>query len=85
MTPELKDRAAALIRTCTDKGIMIATAESCTGGLVSGLLTEIAGSSRVPKWRSETWRIRVGTAESGRYWIAEIGRGGGLAPVGRLQ
>jgi nicotinamide-nucleotide amidase len=47
MTPELKDRAAALIRTCTDKGIMIATAESCTGGLVSGLLTEIAGSSRV--------------------------------------
>lgn len=27
------------------EGLMIATAESCTGGLIAGLLTEIAGSS----------------------------------------
>lgn len=40
-------RAAALIDAYVKRGFMIATAESCTGGLVSALLTEIAGSSRV--------------------------------------
>lgn len=29
------------------RGVMIATAESCTGGLIAGCLTEIAGSSAV--------------------------------------
>ncbi len=47
MTPALRDRAAALIRAYTEAGLMVATAESCTGGLVAGLLTDIAGSSRV--------------------------------------
>jgi nicotinamide-nucleotide amidase len=47
MTPALMERAAALVRTYTERGLKIATAESCTGGLVAGLLTEIAGSSAV--------------------------------------
>jgi len=41
----LARRAAALIGLCRGKGLKIACAESCTGGLLSGLLTEIAGSS----------------------------------------
>ena len=45
--PQLVNRAGALIRLCTDKGLKIATAESCTGGLVAALLTEIPGSSVV--------------------------------------
>jgi nicotinamide-nucleotide amidase len=46
-TPELIERAAALIAVCRARGLKIATAESCTGGLVAGLLTEIPGSSAV--------------------------------------
>ena len=40
-------RASALIKAYAARGEMVATAESCTGGLVSALLTEIAGSSAV--------------------------------------
>lgn len=44
---ELEARAAALVALMRDKGLTLATAESCTGGLVAGLVTEIAGSSAV--------------------------------------
>jgi nicotinamide-nucleotide amidase len=39
--------ATQLISICTKKGIRIATAESCTGGLIAGSLTAISGSSTV--------------------------------------
>ena len=39
--------AAEIIAACTRQGLKIATAESCTGGLIAGALTEIAGSSAV--------------------------------------
>jgi nicotinamide-nucleotide amidase len=45
--PALIERAAALLTLCRERGLKLATAESCTGGLVAGLLTEIAGSSAV--------------------------------------
>jgi nicotinamide-nucleotide amidase len=45
--PTLTARAAALIARYASLGLKIAIAESCTGGLVAGLLTEIAGSSAV--------------------------------------
>jgi nicotinamide-nucleotide amidase len=40
-------RAAELVARYQAAGLMAATAESCTGGLIAGLLTEIPGSSNV--------------------------------------
>jgi nicotinamide-nucleotide amidase len=40
-------KAKALLALCRGRGLQIATAESCTGGLVAAALTEISGSSDV--------------------------------------
>ncbi len=53
MTSEAEQRARIrtlsenVIRRYTDAGRTIATAESCTGGLIAGALTDISGSSAV--------------------------------------
>ena len=39
--------AAKVLAACRARGLMVATAESCTGGMVAAALTEIAGSSDV--------------------------------------
>ena len=40
-------QAKAVLDACRDGGLKLATAESCTGGLVAAVLTDIAGSSAV--------------------------------------
>ena len=47
MSEELRLAATAVLDACRARGLKVATAESCTGGLVAGALTEIAGSSDV--------------------------------------
>jgi len=43
----MRAQSEQLLQKLRDNNLMIATAESCTGGLIAGLLTEIAGSSDV--------------------------------------
>jgi nicotinamide-nucleotide amidase len=45
--PDLLEVSAALLDRLRAANLKLATAESCTGGLVAGVLTEIAGSSDV--------------------------------------
>jgi len=47
ISDDLLEPAAALLDACRAKGLMLATAESCTGGMIVAALTEIAGSSAV--------------------------------------
>ena len=44
---ELCDQAQKVLNKFAEKNLKISTAESCTGGLLSALLTEISGSSKV--------------------------------------
>ncbi len=44
---ELCRLATEVLASCRAAGLMLATAESCTGGLAAACLTEIAGSSDV--------------------------------------
>ena len=44
---DLLAQARAVLERCREVGMTLATAESCTGGLIAGCLTEIAGSSDV--------------------------------------
>ncbi|MBY5740092.1 CinA family protein [Rhizobium leguminosarum] len=44
---DIVSTAKAIIRDFKAAGLMVSTAESCTGGLIAGALTEISGSSAV--------------------------------------
>jgi len=44
---EMRQAAIALLDLCKQKKLTVATAESCTGGLVAAALSEISGSSAV--------------------------------------
>jgi len=46
-TQDLTDLASYLISNCRKKDIKVATAESCTGGLIAACITSIPGSSEV--------------------------------------
>lgn len=47
MRADSRTLAHDIIATLAGSGAMVATAESCTGGLIAGAITDIAGSSAV--------------------------------------
>jgi nicotinamide-nucleotide amidase len=63
------DLARALLEACAAEGVTVATAESCTGGLIAAALTDIAGSSIVVDrgfvtYSNEAKREMLGVAEA---------------------
>lgn len=62
-TPEeLRAPAEAVLRLCREAGLRIATAESCTGGLLGATLTEVPGSSAVYEGGIVSYQNRVKAA-----------------------
>lgn len=47
LAAEIQDLAEATVARLTAKELTLATAESCTGGLIAAALTEVPGASRV--------------------------------------
>lgn len=46
-TPYIRAFAQSVVEKATAAGVMIATAESCTGGMIAAALTDVPGSSAV--------------------------------------
>ncbi|MGN1051729.1 MAG: CinA family protein [Acutalibacteraceae bacterium] len=44
---ELDNTATLLAKTLREKGMKIATVESCTGGLISKIITDVSGASEI--------------------------------------
>ena len=47
LPPEVQDRAEAVLELAHDRDLKLATAESCTGGLLAALLTDVPGRGHV--------------------------------------
>ena len=47
LPPEVQERAEKVLALAHDKDLSLATAESCTGGLLAALLTDVPGLSHV--------------------------------------
>ena len=58
-------RATSVLHACRAAGLTVATAESCTGGLVAAALTAIAGSSDVMERGFVTYSNEAKTAMLG--------------------
>lgn len=61
-TPHLRNLAVGVLTEARNKGLRLATAESCTGGLISALLTEFPGASTVVERGYVAYSNRAKTA-----------------------
>lgn len=68
----LAAEAVALLQDCRARGLLLATAESCTGGLIAAILTEVPGSSDVFERGFVTYSNSAKSELLGvPYWLIE--------------
>lgn len=77
--------ATAVLETCRSAGLSVATVESCTGGLVGGALTAIAGSSDVVLGGLITYSNAAKTALAGVPETLLAAHGAVSEPVARAM
>ena len=82
---DAKALARSLLDLCRMRKLMIATAESCTGGLVAATLTAIAGSSDVVERAYVTYANEAKREMLGVPWDALMGHGAVSDPVARAM
>ena len=82
---ELIAEASTLLHLCRQRGLRIATAESCTGGLVAALLTEVAGSSDVFERGFVTYSNAAKTEQIGVDAAMIVQHGAVSEPVARAM
>lgn len=72
---ELLDLARRLAATCRERGVRLGTVESCTGGLVGHLITEVPGSSDYFAGALVTYanELKVGLADVSQQVLAAHG------------
>ncbi len=79
--PALADMASRILDRCRQQGVTLATAESCTGGLLSACLTAIPGSSDVFERGFVTYSDRAKTESLGVPAVLVRDHGAVSAPV----
>ncbi len=85
LTPALLDEAAALLEACRARRLLLATAESCTGGLIAAALTAIPGSSDVVERGFVTYSNAAKTELLGVPDAAIAAHGAVSEPVARAM
>jgi len=79
------DEARDLLALLQSRGMTLATAESCTGGLIAAALTAIAGSSDVVDRAFVTYSNEAKREMIGVPWDAILGHGAVSEPVARAM
>ncbi len=85
LDPSILDQATAVLDACRARGLMLATAESCTGGLIAAALTAIAGSSDVVERGFVTYSNAAKTEMLGVPEALIAAEGAVSAPVARAM
>jgi nicotinamide-nucleotide amidase len=82
---EIRESAEHVLEVCRRKNLRVVTAESCTGGLIAGALTAIAGSSDVVDRAFVTYSNEAKREMIGVPWDAILGHGAVSEPVARAM
>jgi nicotinamide-nucleotide amidase len=84
-SPGIQDRARRVIAACKAHELPLTTAESCTGGLIAGAITEIAGASDIFERGFVTYSNEAKVEMLGVPEEILIGHGAVSEPVARAM